>query len=156
MPPKKKTKKKTAKRKVIKCKECGRVCKTQGGLAIHMTSHEPNRKIKMGRKEKPIDLTELNKLAVMQCTNTEIAAFFDVDEKTIRNRFSEQIAKGKEAGKMSIRHEQYNTMKKGNVTMQIWLGKNYLNQSDKLATETSLSINDLADIMATVAGMKAK
>jgi hypothetical protein len=86
----------------------------------------------MARPKKDIKAEEVQKLAAMQCTNVEIAAFFDVDEGTIRKRFPEQIAKGKEIGKMSIRRAQFNLATGGNATMLIWLGKQYLGQTEKL------------------------
>ena len=36
-----------------------------------------------------------------------------------------------EQGKASLRRMQYGAANKGNVTMQIWLGKQYLGQNDK-------------------------
>ena len=41
------------------------------------------------------------------------------------------IKKGMEQGKASLRRMQYGAANKGNVTMQIWLGKQYLGQNDK-------------------------
>jgi hypothetical protein len=124
-------------------------------MLAHETKPKDKNPKKMGRKELPIDPQEVMKLAIMQCSNTEIAAFFDCDEGTIRRRFSEQVAKGREMGKMSIRRKQYeNAVTHNNTVMQIWLGKNYLNQTDKRAIETSLEVNNLADIAAIMAGQR--
>jgi len=76
-------------------------------------------------------------LAGMQCTHAEIAAVLKVSEDTITRRkqddpsFAEAIKRGQENGKASIRRMQYKAAKDGNATMQIWLGKQYLGQSDK-------------------------
>ena len=38
---------------------------------------------------------------------------------------------------MSLRRKQYSTAMEGNATMLVWLGKNWLSQSDKLDTTSS-------------------
>ena len=84
----------------------------------------------MGRPKTVIDPEQVEKLAMLQCTLREIGAFFGCDEKTLRNRFSAEIAKGKEQGKISLRRMQWKTAEKGGYAMQIWLGKQYLGQKD--------------------------
>ena len=81
---------------------------------------------------------DVRKLAERFWTITEIAAFFNCSDKTISNRFSDIVAKGKESGKAKLRDLQPNSAMNGNVTMQIWLGKQYLKQTDKQETEISL------------------
>lgn len=49
--------------------------------------------------------------------------------------FAEQKLKGKCRGKTSLRSWQFASAKNGNVTMQIFLGKNYLGQSDRTEVE---------------------
>lgn len=90
-----------------------------------------DKKTKMGRKLLDIDPDDVFRLASMQCTNKEIGAFFGCDETTIAKRFSTELSKGRETGKMSLRRKQLEVAKSGNVTMLIWLGKQYLGQSDK-------------------------
>lgn len=89
--------------------------------------NKPNKNSLLKIKEE-----EVRKLAERFWTNSEIAAFFDCSEKTIYNRFTEIIAKGKENGKAKLRDIQLRSAMNGNVTMQIWLGKQYLNQTDKV------------------------
>lgn len=89
-------------------------------------------KQKMGRKLLDIDPVQVEKLSAIQCTLREMAAFFGCDAKTLSNRFSTEIAKGKEQGKMSLRRKQYDVAMNGNVSMLIWLGKNYLDQAEKV------------------------
>lgn len=58
--------------------------------------------------------------------------------------FSEYKAKGKNKGKSSLRSWQWASAKNGNVSMQIFLGKNYLGQSDRAEIEvpdTTININ---------------
>ena len=86
---------------------------------------------------------QLKQLAKMQCTNAEIAAFFHVSLDTLKRRLKDQegvreaIEEGREGGKMSLRRAQYKAAAiKGNITMLIWLGKQYLGQSDKADVTT--------------------
>jgi hypothetical protein len=85
---------------------------------------------KPGRKPVDVDPEQVEKLAALGCTNLEIASFFNCSDRTIRDKFSENVAKGKEQGKIRLRQLQWQSAQKGNVTMQIWLGKNILGQKD--------------------------
>ena len=89
----------------------------------------------MGRPIVEIDEDQVRKLAERQWSNVQIASFFDVSEKTIRNRFSELLAKGREKGKGYLRDLQWKAAAKGNTSILIWLGKQYLGQSDKTEIE---------------------
>ena len=74
---------------------------------------------------------EISKLASYGCTNTEIADFYGCDESLIRKSFSESLTKGRSQGKIRLRQLQWSSAEKGNVTMQIFLGKNLLGQQDR-------------------------
>jgi hypothetical protein len=89
-------------------------------------------KNKGGRPKKDIDAEQVAKLAAMQCSNVEIAAFFDCDEGTIRKRFSEILTKGRERGKITLRRLQWKAAESGNTAILIWLGKQYLGQTEKI------------------------
>ena len=86
-----------------------------------------------------INEEDVRKLAERFWTITEIAAFFNCSDKTISNRFSDIGVKGKENGRAKLRDIQLRSAMNGNVTMQIWLGKQYLNQIDKV------NVNGLSD-----------
>ncbi len=86
-----------------------------------------------------INEEDVRKLAERFWTITEIAAFFNCSDKTISNRFSDIVVKGKENGRAKLRDIQLRSAMNGNVTMQIWLGKQYLNQIDKV------NVNGLSD-----------
>jgi len=104
---------------------------------------------KPGRKLIDIDAKQVEALASYGCTVTEIAAFFDCNETTIRKRFSENLIKGKESGKIRLRQKQYEVAMSGNVSMLIWLGKQVLGQADKQDIEHSSSkINPLQIIVS--------
>jgi hypothetical protein len=71
-------------------------------------------------------------LAARFWTNVEIAAFFGVDEGTIRKGYSEILTKGREIGKGKLRDLQWRAAEKGNAALLIWRGKQYLGQSEKV------------------------
>jgi hypothetical protein len=85
----------------------------------------------MGRPKKKIDAKIVEALAARFCTQREIAAIVGCDEKTIRNRFSAVVTKGRETGKMKLRKLQWNAAEAGKVPMLVFLGKQYLDQRDK-------------------------
>lgn len=87
---------------------------------------------------KPINESQVYKLAQKRWTITEIAAFFDCAFDTIKNRFSNIITKGHENYNTKLREAQSKAAMNGNVTMLIWLGKQYLGQVDKQETEVTL------------------
>ena len=73
----------------------------------------------------------------MQCTDEEIAAWFGVTPRTIERRrkdpaFSDILERGKAKGRISLRRSQFKSVEQGNPTMQIWLGKQYLGQTDDI------------------------
>jgi len=86
-----------------------------------------------GRPKKNIDLELVEKLAQIQCTQEEIAEVLGVHRSTLlRNQdFCDTYKKGIEAGKRSLRRMQWKKASEGSTTMQIWLGKQYLGQSDQ-------------------------
>ena len=77
---------------------------------------------------------EVLKLASYGCTNTEIADFYGCDESLIRKSYSEFLNKGRADMKIKLRKLQWKSADKGNVTMQIFLGKNILGQKDRHET----------------------
>lgn len=91
----------------------------------------------MARPKLEIDGTEVEKLASIGCTTQEIAAFFDCSKDTIENRFSAELAKGRENGKTRLRRLQLQAAQKGNVVMLIWLGKQMLGQKEKVEADVN-------------------
>ena len=93
----------------------------------------PQDKPKRGRPKKFVDLELVEKLAHIQCTYGEIASTLGVSVDTLqRNKdFAATYKRGAEGGRKSLRRMQFESANKGNVVMQIWLGKNYLGQSDQ-------------------------
>jgi len=73
------------------------------------------------------------KYSSIMCTQSEIASLLGVSLSTLEHdpEFLRIHKKGMESGKASLRRMQYLNANKGNATMQIWLGKQYLGQKDK-------------------------
>lgn len=94
-------------------------------------------KKKMGRPPIKINKEEFEKLCALQCTEEEIAGFFDCTIDTICNWCKKtynmtflEIYKSKSAmGKISLRRSQFKLAQKS-ASMAIFLGKNYLGQKD--------------------------
>lgn len=93
----------------------------------------------MARPRKEIDFQDLDKLMAIQCTAEECAQFFEVSVDTIERRireefdmnFAEYFSIKRGHGKIALRRKQYQVALSGNTTLLIWLGKQYLGQSDK-------------------------
>ena len=90
----------------------------------------------MARPLKKIDPEAIKKLAQLHCTFDEIAEFSGVSTKTLQRNYVHLIKKGREMGKISLRRAQFEKALGGNVVMQIWLGKQHLDQRDKIEQTT--------------------
>ena len=107
-------------------------------------------KRKVGRPRKVIDEKLLYDLAKIQCTPAEMSAILGVHVDTLRDNYSNIIAKGKEDGKASLRRMQYVTAMKGNVTMLIWLGKQLLGQKEPEREISKDAVEDVRKIIGDV------
>lgn len=74
---------------------------------------------------------EVYKLAKLWCSMQEIADWFEIPRETLKYNFSDLIAKGRAETKQALRRAQLKNALGGNTSMQIWLGKNILGQSDQ-------------------------
>jgi len=96
---------------------------------------------KKGAPKKIIDKAVLRNLCEIQCTIKEMAYVLGVSVDTLNRNYRDVIDEGKSQGKIALRRAQWrNAMEKNNVTMQIWLGKNVLNQTDAPLDEESGTI----------------
>lgn len=82
-----------------------------------------------------IDVDQLEKLSSLQCTDEEIAAWFGVSTRTIERRrkvkrFADVMERGRAKGRISLRRAQMKILERGNATMGVWLGKQFLRQWD--------------------------
>jgi len=96
----------------------------------------------MPRPKAKIDLVELEKLCGMQCTDEEVAAFFNVSTRTIERRrkvkqFHEALERAKAKGRISVRRALFRSAAAGNIAAAIFLAKNLLGYKDILSNEHS-------------------
>ena len=109
---------------------------------------KPKRKV--GRPPIEIDWEEFDKLLLIHATLREVAGWFNCSEDTIERlvlkKFGMNFADYKDQkgakGKISIRRKQFQTAMDGNIAMLIWLGKNWLGQSDSKDDKTSDNEDD--------------
>lgn len=91
----------------------------------------------MGRRKTIIDQDIFEKLCKMQCTEIEICSWFECSDETLnswckrtyKKTFEQVFAEKREGGKVSLRRTQWK-LAETNAAMAIFLGKNYLGQSD--------------------------
>jgi hypothetical protein len=93
---------------------------------------------KIGRPKKELDQKSFEAMCAYQCTIEEICAFMGVSDKTLTRwcketygrPFSEIFRQKREIGKVSLRRKQWHLADKS-ASMAIFLGKNYLGQTDR-------------------------
>jgi len=91
----------------------------------------------MARPKIEIDKEQFQKLCAIQCTLGEIASWFKCNERTIERwcerelkmSFVDAFKTWSADGKISLRRTQFK-MAEHNVSMAIWLGKQYLGQKE--------------------------
>lgn len=92
----------------------------------------------MARPRIEIDWEDFDKLCGLQCTQLEIANWFECSVDTISRAvkrehdmsFAEYFEQKRGRGKIGLRRWQAEAAKKGNTAMLIWLGKQWLGQSE--------------------------
>ena len=104
-----------------------------------------------GKGKKPmLALTEdgekyIEKMFGMNCSTEEVAADLGISSKVLlnsanRDRVERARIRGHERFLTEIRQQQRNILKRGDSRMAIWLGKQYLGQSDKV--EASVTVEE--------------
>ena len=100
------------------------------------------------------DIEQFKSLCAIFCTEAEICSVMGVSDKTLVNlinrylyeditghkqgkndppvTFTEAFERYSATGKASLRREQFKVAKEGSTTMLIWLGKQHLNQSERI------------------------
>ena len=84
----------------------------------------------MARPTKPIDKELVGRLAAYGWTIEEIGELVGCSRPTLYRRFVSSLKSGRAKLKQSLRKQQVLKAEEGNVTMLIWLGKQYLDQRD--------------------------
>lgn len=104
----------------------------------------------MARPRKEIDQKQFENLCGLQCTLEEICGWFNITDKTLNSwckktyglSFSEIFKQKRGTGKISLRRAQFRLAEK-NANMAIWLGKQYLGQTDSSAVQ--INIDDMIE-----------
>ena len=94
---------------------------------------------KKGRPVKKVDVEQVRALARLGCTYDEIADVLGMARSTFGKKLKqkevrEAYERGLSEGDVSIRRAQYDAAMSGKSAMLIWLGKNRLNQTDRVET----------------------
>lgn len=97
----------------------------------------------MARPRKEINREEFRKLCALQCTEEEIAGWFECSVDTLerwckreyRENFAEVYKRYSADGKTSLRRYQF-ALAKTNASMAIWLGKQWLGQRERVEVES--------------------
>jgi hypothetical protein len=95
-----------------------------------------------GRKRVVIDLAELEKLCAMQCTEEELAAWFQVTPQTIARRrrrdgvFAVAIKRGRAKGPISMRRLLHQQAIEGKPAATMFLAKNLFGNGDTRTSAT--------------------
>ena len=112
----------------------------------------------MPRQPIVIDWPKVDAMCQIQCTGEEIASVLGISYDTLERACkrekekgcAEYIAEKKQGGKASLRRRQWQAAQDGNPTMLIWLGKQYLDQSDRPEGVADVD-GDLAKAIKTLA-----
>lgn len=112
----------------------------------------PPVKSKGGRKRKELDLEKFKGLCSILCTKSEICGILEMHEDTLDSRIKEMLGVSfSEAwemfaarGRVSLRRLQFTQAEKS-VPMSIFLGKQYLGQSEKIQATPVDPIEQFSD-----------
>jgi hypothetical protein len=88
-----------------------------------------------GRPELLIDAKVVAAMAFVGATTLEIAEFVGCSPDVLERRFADVLRKKRSTLRLRLRRAQIRLAMEGNVTMLIWLGKQYLGQTDRPVAE---------------------
>lgn len=108
----------------------------------------------MARPRIEIDKEQFEKLCSLQCALVEFASFFNCSEDTIERwcmreykmSFADVFSLKRGVGKISLRRAQFR-MAETNASMAIWLGKQYLGQTERQEITVSTQEDDTIKAM---------
>jgi hypothetical protein len=90
-----------------------------------------------GRPRIEFDLGQIEGLGAIMATQDEMACVLGCSIDTIKDRkakdeeFSAALKRGQGMAKISLRRKQWELAERGNTTLLIWLGKQWLEQRDR-------------------------
>lgn len=105
------------------------------------------RRYKPRKDREVIDIEQIKAMCTIGCTVEEIAAILGTSTDWLSNEKASNpaLALAMEQGysnlRMSLRRTQIELAQSGNATMLIWLGKQYLAQSDKQVVDNNTTIS---------------
>ena len=88
-----------------------------------------------GRPQLEIDPKVVAGMTFVGATNVEIAEFLGCSVDVLERRFADVLRKKRVSMRLRLRRAQLRLAMEGNVTMLIWLGKQYLGQTDRPVAE---------------------
>ena len=105
------------------------------------------------KKKDKINKDEFEELCRIQCTETEIASVFGVSHdliyqwccETYGMTFKEVFQRYKDIGKVALRRLQFKQAEKS-MPMSLWLGKQWLGQTDKVDFVDMPKIQIISDV----------
>ncbi len=119
----------------------------------------------MARPRKEIDKKEFESLLFIQCTLAEVTAYFDnkLDgcsedtierwcRRTYHKSFADVSREKRDVGKISLRRMQWRLAEKS-AAVAIFLGKNYLGQTDAVQVDNSEALNRLDEVLKEIKGI---
>lgn len=117
----------------------------------------------MARPRIQIDMEQFKGLCNIQCTLAEIASWFKCSEDTIERwckrelnmSFADAFKTYSVGGKISLRRWQFK-MAETNVSMAIWLGKQYLGQKEQQEITVSNDDDSIKEMDKYFEGKKKK
>jgi hypothetical protein len=94
----------------------------------------------VGRPPKILDAQEISYLISQGFTVAYVAEYFGVAVSTLYLNYSDALRKGYVFRNACLQAAQYKGAIEGNVTLQIWLGKQWLKQRDEKREPTDSTI----------------
>lgn len=120
----------------------------------------------MARPRKEIDKKEFESLLFIQCTLAEVTAFFDSKlngcsedtierwcKRTYGKSFADVFREKRDVGKISLRRMQWRLAEKS-AAVAIFLGKNYLGQTDAVQVDNDEALNKLDEVLKEIKGIE--
>jgi hypothetical protein len=100
------------------------------------------------------DFQKLLNMVRIQCTMEECCSVLEMSDTTLNrrlkemdyNNFEDLYKRHSDEGRMSLRRMQWQNAEKGNSTMLVWLGKQYLNQKDKSEVQSTVEQRHVIDL----------
>lgn len=98
--------------------------------------------------QKPkIDPGQIQRMAACGCTDAEIAYILQISEAHLRRRYRQALDQGRARLRLSLRRKQLQLARKGSVPMLIWLGKQYLGQSDRQVVHQAQRVEVVEEVV---------